>query len=108
MDVEAEAAKARAAVALHVQRAGVSALDADRLVEAAVSDPVLVLVIAPIPGLLRVGDRVNTRARSGNATLRVEDCAKGEGNKWAIVGLPVESSSADDGSLTSPVVRRTL
>ena len=99
---------ARLHTQLRLQRAGVSAVAADELIEAALSDPLLVLVIAPLPDGARVGDRINMKmAADSKGTLRIEAMARGAGGKCAIVGLPVEPGIGDEARIVSPVVRRT-
>jgi hypothetical protein len=88
-----------------LQQAGVPALEADRLIEATLSDPLLVLAIVPLPEGARVGDSVTAPgAASERKTLRIEALARGSDGKAAVVALPVTGSG--DAQVTAPVRRR--
>lgn len=103
----------RLALQVKLQRAGVSALSADRLLADCATDTELVLVIVAMTSKPRVGDRLSTTITGSRKTLLVEDSAQGAGmigsdekRKWAVVGRPVVSSRRDDARI-SATVRRT-
>jgi hypothetical protein len=101
----------RAAAALTSK--GIGVLDADTLLKACADDDRLVMVVIPLPGVPRVGDRVRVKMPNGVRTLRVEALAEASptrrgqdvSRRWAVVGLPVESSARDDVASTAPVRR---
>lgn len=94
-------------------RAGVGVLDADRLLAACESDRELALVLVPLNGSPREGDRIRVKLPSGPRSLRIEMVMPANplrtGDKltpqWAIVGRPVAASRRDDVSTSAPVRR---
>lgn len=84
---------------LRLIQAGVAASAAAGLAQAAASDSRNALVIVPLPGEPRPGDRLRPKGPrtdgSTPPTLRVIAAAPA-GARWAIVGEPVDAGTADD------------
>lgn len=97
-----------------LRRMGVAAPDVIALLDACDQDPELVLCTVELPSAPREGDRIRAKLPSGERSLLVELSAATAPRMlaglpvvtaWAIVGRPVEASSADD-ALIEKVVRK--
>lgn len=94
-------------------KAGVGVMGADRLLAMCEADAELALVLVPLPGTPREGDRIRVALPSGERSLLVEGVEAagalrtGDAQKarWAIVGRPVESGKRDDVATSAPVRR---
>jgi hypothetical protein len=100
-------------------KAGIPVLEADALIDACEENRELVLVLHPLPGAPRVGDRLRVKLGDGEETrvaLEVERChagvpvtiANAPCTMYAIVGRPVQPGRRDDVATDAPVRRARL